>query len=478
MNKTIIQFEYKYWLLHPVTGLLFTVWIAVLFFTVHDVSNFLNERRKHTEELVKEQNERFVKHIPLMDSFATGKRTATVFWDDARNAYDIGYVYGRRYLIKKVLPLAPLSIGQSNLHHGINTINTSPDSWFMALKKAQKLSNPHNSIFGDFDVASAITLLLPLLIIAFNFSILSSEKEDGRLSILLAQGISVKTFLRSKIVFRYLVTTLLSWSTVVVAFFLLGFNFFSDMRGCIAFTSVLFLYSALWHLACMLVNLFRKSSDFNAGILFTAWIAWVLVIPAISTAVVSVVKPIPGKVKLIDEMRETLTDYDKKNSQILDQFYTDHPQFVIKDSSKMMPQFMYKYMIKYMNTLHTLTPLMNDYKGRAVEQSKAATYVSILSPAMLFQDVADEVSGHSQIQFLLFQQYADSVNLQCNNYFNPLSLANRYLTVEEFKKLPTPVYNISINDRKLAGLIMGLLAWLLLLAFLVTRRIKSYKFIQ
>ena len=284
--------------------------------------------------------------------------------------------------------------------------------------------------------------------------------------------------LRSKALFKFFVTTGLTWLAVAMAFYVNGFHFFSDSGSVFVFTSLLFLYSALWHLACLLVNLFRKSSDFNAGILFTAWIAWVLVIPAISTAVVSTVKPIPGKVKLIDEVRETLTAFDQKNSQILDQFYTDHPQFVIKDSSKMMPQFMYKYMIKYRNTLHTLTPVMNNYKKKSLDQSKVGAYLSVLSPAMLFQEAADEVSGHSQTQFLLFQQYADSVNLEWNNYFTALSLANRYLTIEDFKNLPVPVYNTSVNQEKLVGMIMALSGWLLLFAFFVNREINNYKLVQ
>lgn len=478
MDKTILKFDYKHWLLRPVTILLFVLWIAVLLFATNNTTVIEREQKQQQQKVAREQAERLAKHIPLMDSFATGKKAAVEFWDDARNAYDIGTAYGKRYLVKEALPLAPLSVGQSNLHYSVVTISTLPDSWFVALKKANYLSNPHNSIFGDFDVASAIVMLLPLLIVAFNFSLLSAEKEDGRLPMLLAQGLSVRSFLQSKILFRFIVTTALTWLVVLIAFYVNGFSFFLNGGSVLFFTLLLFLYSALWHLACMLVNLFRKSSDYNAGILFTAWISWVLVIPAISTALVSAVKPIPGKVKLIDEVRETLTAFDQKNSQILDQFYTDHPQFVVTDSSKMMPLFMYKYMIKYRNTLNALTPMMNEYKEAALSQSQTGAYLSALSPAMLFQEAADEISGHSQTQFLLFQQYADAVNLDWNNYFGPLALANHYLTTEEFENLPVPVYQTSVSTSKLTWLVIGLLGWLLVLLLFVRRKFNHYKLIQ
>jgi ABC-2 type transport system permease protein len=477
MNKTIIQFEYKYWLRRPVTILLILLWIAILFFAVGNSAGQLKERRVYNQSLQKEQVQRLQKHVSLMDSFATGKKAAKVFWDDARNAYDIGNFYGKRYLLKEPLRLAPLSLGQSNLHYDVSTINTAPDSWFMTLKKAHKLNNPVNSIFGDFDPASAIVLLLPLLIIACNFQLLSAEKEEGRLPLLLVQGISLKSFLYSKTIFRFLVTTLVTWVALAAACSINGFNFFSDWKSAMLFAAILFLYSAFWHLACIIANLYRKSSDFNAGLLFAAWIAFAIVIPALGTATVSAIKPIPGKVKLIDEVRETLTDFDRKNSQILDQFYNDHPQFAIQDSSKMMPLFMYKYMIKHIHTLQTLTPLMNQYRQKAIAQSKAGTYVATLSPAMLFQETTDELSGHSQTQFLLFQQCADSANLSWNNYFTPLGLANRYLTTNEFKNLPMPVWHTRIDKVKMVALTAVLFLWVGLLGCWLNRKLKRYKLI-
>lgn len=55
---------------------------------------------------------------------------------------------------------------------------------------------------------------------------------------------------------------------------------------------------------------------------------------------------VPGKMELINEVREKLTEYDQKNSLILDQFYTDHPQFVSSDCANMMLLFMYKLVIR------------------------------------------------------------------------------------------------------------------------------------
>lgn len=473
MNKTIVRFEFKWWLLRPATILLLLLWMAMLFFAVHNGVQPVKERNARTTERLLEQQERLQKHVLLMDSFATGKLTGGVYWNDARNAYDIGLIYGKRSLVKKEASLAPLSIGQSHLQHSLHTINSAPENWFMALKKAEKLSNPHNSFFGNMDAAFTITVLLPLLIIVFSFNILSAEKEDGSLPLLMVQGLSVKQLLSSKILFRYLITTGLSWLTIIAAMGVNGFSFFADISTGLAFTAVLFLYSAVWHALVMLVNLWRKSSDFNAGLLFTTWIAWVLVVPAISIAIVAAVQPVPEKITLVDEVRETLTDFDRKNAQILDQFYTDHPQLAIKDSSKVMPLFMYKYMIKYMNTLHSLTPVITEYKSKALAQSKIAGWVSILSPAMLMQDAADEMSGHSQTQFLQFQQYADSVTLQWNNYFYPITLANQYLTTNEFKQLPMPVYTANIKITKLAMLISALLIWWLIILLAIKRALKK-----
>jgi ABC-2 type transport system permease protein len=342
------------------------------------------------------------------------------------------------------------------------------------LKKPEKLINPHNSIIGNIDPAGALLFLLPLLIIAFNFNIISAEREAGRLPILAAQGLLTRQWIWYKVGFRFLAITSLTVLTL-----LLNHWFFSEARegsgkAMAGFMLAIALYSAFWHTLSAAINLYKKTSDFNAGLLFAIWIAQVMVIPGLATVIGTVVRPTEGKVKLIDEVRQTLTTFDRKNSQLLDQFYTDHPRFAAKDSANVMPVFVYKYIIKYMHTLDSLTPVMNDYKRDAWRQAHAVTRISVISPSMIFQELADELAGNSQTQFLQFQLQADSMVRNWNDFINPKALGNQPLGREVLSGMTEPVFLTKISAEKVWWLTGSMAGWLGLLLGLAYRQAKKF----
>ncbi len=456
------------------TLLLMFTWVAVLTAT-YAVSNAVTKQtRSGQQKLLSAQQLKRTAHLAQVDSFWAGFKKPADVWGDPTNAYVTGLDYGRRYLVKHPLPLAPISYGHSHIHPGIATINTAAENWFIALRKSEKLINPHNSIWGNIDPAGAILFLLPLLIVVFSFNIISAEREAGRLSILAAQGVSIQQWIWHKTGFRFLAITLITVLTLLTNHWLLSGTSGSGGMAMTGFVIAVALYSGWWHLLCALINLYKKSAAFNAGFLFATWIAFLMVIPGLTTVIGTAVRPTAGKVKLIDEVRSTLTAFDRKNSQLLDQFYTDHPRFVTTDSANVMPLFVYRYIVKYMHTLDTLSPVMSEYKKEALQQAHAVMYTSVISPSMIFQELADEFAGNSQTQFLLFQQQADSMVRSWNDYINPKALANQQLGREVLNTLTDRVYATKISAGKVWWLTGGMLVWLAVLLLLVIRRTGKF----
>jgi ABC-2 type transport system permease protein len=476
MIAKLLHFEYKTWLLKPATLLLLLLWGGILLFSLSNGAALVQERSLQFDSLTALQQERLGQHILLMDSFANGHKQVATYWEDPRNAYGIGNYYGTRPLLKRPLSLAPVAMGQSELHHSRHLLTTSQEHWFGALRRPEKLSNPLNTLYGSFDLAFVLVWLLPLLIVVLNYNLLSVEREQGTLRMVLAQGLGISPFLLVRSLFRFL---LLFFFTAVIIW--LGLFLFKSTNGLPGGTSVLvfllllLLYSLLWQLLCLLVNLYNKSSNFNAGLLLCCWIALVLVLPALLNVLITTLQPLPGKVVLIDELREVFTENDRQNAQILDKFYTDHPEFVIQDSSSMMPVFMYKYFIKEMNTSEALMPLIEEHQQGMEKQSRLTAMASLLVPSMAYQESLEELSGHSLQQFLAFERFADGQNRRWRNYFHPLSLANRYLSTEEFRKLPSPHFSTRFDKGKLLSLLAALGTWSLLLMVGVNRKLKQYK---
>jgi ABC-2 type transport system permease protein len=430
--------------------------MIILLFALSNGAGQTASRQHRIDSLTTIQQDRMAKHPALMDSFATGKKIAKVYWEDARNAYDIGYVFGKKYLFKPNNQFV-LALGQSKLHHSDHELTTASEFWFSALRKAERMDNPTNAIYGSFDLAFVLVWLMPLMCIIFTYNILSTEREQGTMKMLLAQGLRVRSLAIGRLTFRFV--TLVFFTIVVVV---VGAAFFfsnASYNGLVYFLLLTIFYVMLWYATSLVVNLFNRSSNYNAGVLFTLWIAAVLVLPALLNVIVTNIKPVPGKVVLVDEVREILTENDQKNSEILDQFYTDHPEFAIKDSSKLMPLFMYKYMIKEMTTSEQLQPVMDEYKQRLGEQSETINALALLVPAMAYQEALEEISGNSLSQYIAFERFADQASRDWRNYFHPISLANKYLTIEEFRDLLNPSFVTPIDQTKKVMLLMSLVVW-------------------
>jgi hypothetical protein len=76
------------------------------------------------------------------------------------------------------------------------------------------------------------------------------------------------------------------------------------------------------------------------------------------------------------------------------------------------------------------------------------------------QESLEELSGNATRQFIEFSQVADQVNRQWREYFFPLSMASKFLTVQQFRQLPQPTYQTRVHGRKILWLTAGLMVWL------------------
>lgn len=471
----VFAFEWKNWLLKPTTLLLLTIWIFIITFAVSNSTTLVQDREQRYDSLNLMLQERYQNHVILMDSFDMGYKSVATFWEDPRNAFNIGNYYGTRQMVKEPIALTAIAAGQSELHHSNHIISSASAFWFSALRKPEKLDNPTNTIYGRFDLSFVLVWLLPLLIIVLSYNSLSAEREQGTLKMLLAQGLSVKNLMVARFLFRFFTTTSITFLATFLALWFFDGNPTHDLLGLLFFILLMLCYSIFWYALAFLINLYNKSSFYNAGLLLTLWIALVLVMPALFNVIVTTLQPIPSKVVLIDEVRERHTENDRINSEILDQFYTDHPEFVIQDSSKLMPVFMYKYMIKEMNTSEQLQPVMDDYKNRLEGQNQYINFLALTIPSMAYQETLEEISGNSLSQYLSFQRAADIESRNWRNHFQKLSLGNKYLTIEEFKNLPFPSFETKINLSKIVILLGGMSIWTMLLLILAFTKIKRYK---
>ena len=139
---------------------------------------------------------------------------------ESRSPYSARYIgrrMGLRYAYLPPAPLASLSVGQSDLYPSYFKVNTQSTQ---RQKRHSELENPNHLLTSRFDLAFVIVYLFPLLILALSYNLISSEREQGTLAMVLSQPVTLRKFVVSKIGFRALIVSVLVIGLSFFAFLL------------------------------------------------------------------------------------------------------------------------------------------------------------------------------------------------------------------------------------------------------------------
>ena len=98
------------------------------------------------------------------------------------------------------VPLAALAVGQSDLlpYYYDVSIYTNESTF----QQNGEVENPLNLMVGRFDLAFVVIYLLPLLVLALSYNVLSEEREQGTLALTLSQPVSARSVVAAKLWFR------------------------------------------------------------------------------------------------------------------------------------------------------------------------------------------------------------------------------------------------------------------------------------
>ncbi|MEP6712972.1 MAG: ABC transporter permease subunit [Ferruginibacter sp.] len=357
-------------------------------------------------------------------------------------------------LWKKPTELQTLSIGQSDNQPFYYYIGSYYDNVYT--NKQIELRNPQKLLAGNFDLAFVLTYLLPLLIIAFCYSLVSNDKEAGISTILNAQGISLQRLLNGRILFRLLLVISLFMLLSSIGFIMNGIHSFSNISAWLLIGSS---YLLFWFALAYAIVSLRKNSVITALILVSSWIFFLLLMPSLisNTSQANDAE----RIEISDADREYsqyLWDYwQSKTTALIDTFYTVVPQwkkYGIKDTNE-VNSVAYSYLdIAYMNT----TGWKED--SAILEQQHNLDRYKCFNPAYTVQNAINLLAGTESNQFTLFRKAAADYHLERTAYLSEIRLKGKPLTIAGYKGYPLfnqPAY--SFNARKVLQWIWTL--WLL-----------------
>lgn len=230
--------------------------------------------------------------------------------------------YGGHHAILPTAPLGPVALGQSDLFPSQFQVTGQSRVVFM---NPSDIESPWHLLSGHFDLAFVIVYLLPLLIFALSYNLLSAERENGTLRLLLSQPLRLRTLLAGKLTVRAAVllgpAVLLPVAVLLVAR-QVGPTGLGVSSGAMLWWALLVgAYALFWFALVVAVNAFGASSATNAMVLVIAWVLLVLVAPVLLNLAVTQASPAPSRTELATRQRIVTAEAMKRHADLMSNDY-------------------------------------------------------------------------------------------------------------------------------------------------------------
>lgn len=330
-------------------------------------------------------------------------------------------------------PLAALTIGQSDIYPYRSSISTwrRQDNLF----RNYQIDSPFGLLAGKFDFTFVAIYLLPLLIIALSYNFLSGEKENGTLAMALSQPLSAGKLVFGKVLARLILLTGLMIALGVFGWLFSGIDTGAPglMSRFILWLAVVGVYVWFWFALSALVSAFGRSSEANATILMSAWLLLVLVIPALLNLFIQEISPVPSRMEYISAIRAAENDAQRKSSELLAQFYHEHPELVAEEKRS---DFVATYYTVQREVESDLIPVTRDYEQRLARQQGLVNTFRFLSPAVMVQETLNDLAGSSLLRQQNYVEQLRSYLTEWKDFLAPKIFRKQRLTISDYDALP------------------------------------------
>ncbi|HYZ85862.1 MAG TPA: DUF3526 domain-containing protein, partial [Bryobacteraceae bacterium] len=366
---------------------------------------------------------------------ANAGRTSPPAFRDPRNPYAVGYRLGSRYATMPPAPLAPLAVGQSDLlpYYFRVTVNSRD-----TLLGNDEIENPVHLLSGRFDLAFVIIYLFPLVILAISYNLISSEKEDGTLSMTLSQPVGIRTLAMGKIGFRALFVLSLGAALSLTGALLSGINLTDEgtIMRLLLWIAVVTAYAAFWFGVAVAVNALGRSSATNALALSGLWLAFVLLIPALLNVSVKTLHPVPSRVEMIQAMRRASDEVTAERSKLMAQFLEDHPELAPAANADTNAQYAIRVVSMTEELERRIQPVLTSFDDQISRQQQLVDRYRFISPAVLTQAALYDLAGTGVGRYKHFLKLAGEYHQQWQAHIQPKMVQTVKLTTANIDELP------------------------------------------
>jgi ABC-2 type transport system permease protein len=429
MLTRILHHEWKNLLADRTLWVMAGLFAAVTFYGVGNGARWVAFQKETIERALREETERLSGHRVFV---ASGAEAPTP-WRDPRSPYAVGGSMGRRYAFLPPAPLAAVAIGQSDLYPYYFQVSTGSKQSFL---NNYELENPENLLAGRFDLAFAIIYLFPLIVLALSYNVLSAEREQGTLAMVLSQPVSLRTIAVGKIALRALVALGLGLGFASSAYLASGSAGGASLASLLLWTAVVAAYCLFWFAAAVAVNALGKSSAANAMILAGFWLVLVLIVPASVNLLVTAKHPVPSRVELVQSIREATNDANARAAQVMSRYFLDHPEMVPEGEAPDPNDYQTRSYAIREDVERAMAPVLAKYDQQLLRQQAQVDRLKYLSPAIVAQEALNDIAGTGLARYKHFLGLVEGFQREWREFFMPRVFAKQTLSPEDYDRIP------------------------------------------
>ncbi len=324
--------------------------------------------------------------------------------------------------------MAPLSIGQAEAYpYAARMIPLQDITMFDAFKV--DVDNPAVRAAGRFDLAFVIVFILPLVLLAAAFDLWSRERERGIAALVLSQPVGPLTLLGGKALARAIV--LLTPVTAIVLLTLVAFGA-AQPAGLIATGLVVIVYGLFWIALATLINVFARRSTEAALAGGAAWLAVVVLVPALALAAANVLSPAPSEMRFSAAYLEQSRAIRKEQRQIRE---ARGPE-VVADPAPKIPDRIRNFFKERTVEDQRLAPLVQGQLNARAERRAVLDTLRLFLPSVAAQDALDRIAGADADRAVSFQSQALAFTAQTKIWLGERLKNDQPLASEDYDRLP------------------------------------------
>lgn len=408
----------------------------------------------------------------LDEAVAAGKKVG--YYDSRSPAY-AGGPRGQRFALHPPGPSAWLAVGQSDLHPAALPVSTEARP---SLVGDDGQENSEHLAAGGFDPAFVVVVLLPLVVLALSFDLLSGERESGALALVLSHPLSTLRYALLRGLALWI--GVMAGTTVALLGCLVvqgGAAAFAEPGVLVAALVVTGAYLAFWIAAAVAVQSRAWNSATNAASLATLWLLLVVVGPAGLNTLVTTLYPAPSRLELVQARRDAARHAEEEGAGNLAQFYQDHPELATESATAKVDEFTLHKLLLADHVAEAVAPLETRFREQSRAQLALLDRLRFLSPAVVTWQALTGLAGTSSRDYQDFADRAMAFRRRWDAFFRPRIFSRKALAREDFERLPTWEETPAAPSgrwREMATGLLGLLLPAVLLVLLAAPGLRRY----